>query len=551
MTLPPIDWTTPWPWLITFLLLTIAAVSTWQMGQQTSLSRGRKTVRLGLLGLLLLTLLGLWLQPRWRTKLPTGRVLVVADDVPNATVRAVQDSLGIHQFVRARAFRGATDSVTLLGQSFLEKIGPQVARQVVSWVPYDADNQLQSLQWQGIVQLGQNQTVQGQIRSSEAGTLRLRFGTRVIDSTRIAVGSQSFRLKYPVFALGRNSPTLWLGTTLLDTLRFVVRPAARMHIRFVLTAPDFETRTLADWLGQQGHQVELTSTLSKGIGNSVAINGAVLGKNILPHLVITDPANVGNPLVRTALLAGKNVLVLNITQPEADIATIDRALHTRWQLRRIPGKDTLHIGPVLTALPYRFTLASYTLPVPGYPVAIQPATGRVAVSLLTETFPLRLGGDTLAYNRLWLSVLAQLQPQSTNNFTIEAPVYQHISAEIGLNNPVVAPSVIRFGNDTVTLHPASINARLWEGLARPTRTGWQPLQDTLAVYAYPSETGQTSAVGQLAQRQKIAAVARAHHRYDTLRPSEARFIEKEIPDWAWFILIMSALTALWIEPKLG
>ena len=549
--MPPLDWTTPWTWLITVLFVAIAAGSTWQIGQQKGLSQGRRTVRLGLLGLLLLTLLGLWRQPRWRSQLPTGQVLLVADDVPDATVRAVQDSLHIREVIQARAFRGATDSVTMLGQSFPEKTGSLLARQVVSWVPYDAADQLQSLHWQGVVQLGQSQTVRGQIRLLKADILRLRFGTRVVDSTRIAIGNQPFTLNYPVFSLGRNSPTLWLGNALLDTLRFVVRPAARMRIRFVLTAPDFETRTLADWLGQQGHQVELTSALSNGVGRSVALNGGVSGKNISPDLVITDPANVANPLVRNALASGKAVLVLNVTQPEADILTINRTLHTRWQLRRIPGKDTLHVGPVLTALPYRFIPANHTLPVPGYPVAIQPVAGHVALSLLTETFPLRLGGDTLAYNRLWLSVLAQLRPQSTNNFTVEAPVCQHVPVVIDLNNPTSSPTTIRLGNDTVTLHPTPLNARSWTGIARPAQPGWQPLQDTLVVYVYPSETPKTGAVNQLAQRQKIAAVARAHRRYDTKRPIEARFVEKEIPDWTWFILIIVALTALWIEPKLG
>jgi hypothetical protein len=551
MTLPPIDWTTPWPWFITLLLIAITAVSIWQIGQQTSLSRRRKTVRMGLLGLLLLALLGLWLQPRWRPQLPAGRVLLVADDVPDATVRAVRDSLGFRQTIRARAFRGATDSVTLLGQSFSKKIGSLVARQVVSWVPYEADNQVQSLQWQGIVQLGQSQSIRGQIRSSEGNMLRLRFGTRVVDSTRIATGNQSFMLDYPVFSLGRNSPTLWLGNVLLDTLHFVVRPAARMHIRFILTAPDFETRTLADWLGRQGHRVELTSTLSKGIGTSLAINGAVSGKNKLPDLIITDPATVNDALVNNALSVGKNVLVLNMTQPDANIATINRTLHTRWQLRRIPGKDTLHIGPVLTALPYRIVPTNHTLLVPGYPVAIQPAAGRVAVSLLTETFPLRLGGDTLAYNRLWLSVMAQLRPQSVNNFTIEAPVYQHVPVQIGLNSPTVVPTTVRVGNDTVTMRPTPLNARLWEGLTRPTKTGWLPLQDTLATYIYPTETAKTGAIGQLALRQQTAAVALAHRRYDTLRPTEARFIDKAVPDWVWFVLIVSVLTTLWLEPKLG
>ncbi|MBO0929950.1 hypothetical protein [Fibrella aquatilis] len=554
MTLPPIDWTTPWPWLISALLLALLFFSLWRISKETNLSAGRRAVRVGLHVLLFLSLLGLFLQPRCRSQLPAGRVLLVADEalgmeIPNEAIRRVQDSLHIRQIIMAQAFRGATDSVVLLGQAFPDNILAQLTKQVVTWVPYAAAGQLQSLRWQGIVPLGQSQTISGQIGTTKADVLRVRLGQRTLDSTWLTTGNQDFILNYPVFALGRNSPTLWLGNTLLDTLHFVVRPTARMRIRFVLTAPDFETRTLADWLGQQGHQVELTSTLSKGIGSSLAINSAVSAKNTPPDLVITDPGNVTNRLVTNTLSTDKSVLVLNVSQADADVAAVNRALHTRWQLRRVPGKDTLHIGPVLTALPYRFVLTNRLLPVPGYPVAVQPSTGRVALSLLTETFPLRLSGDSVAYNRLWLSILAQLQPTSTNNLTIEAPVYQHLPAEITLNNPTVVPARLRIGNDTINLRPAPLNTRSWTGTIRPAQPGWQPLQDTLAVYVYATEPNRAGALGPLSQRQKTAAVALAHRRYDVSRPAEARFVEKELPDWAWFILITSLLVAIWVEPK--
>ncbi|MBO0935127.1 hypothetical protein J2I47_01075 [Fibrella sp. HMF5335] len=547
----PTDWTTPWPWLIAALLLALSGLSVWFIGRHQHLSAGRKWVRIGLHGLLLLALLGLFLQPRWRSQLPAGRVLLVADDVPSAVVRRMQDSLNIREAIRAKKFRGAADSVTLLGGSFSDQLLAQLAERAVTWVPYDAANQLKSLRWEGIVQVGQNQTVSGRVNLPEADVLRLKFGKRAVDSTQLAAGDQSFTLKYPVFSLGRNSPTLWLGNTLLDTLHFVVRPTARMRIRFVLTAPDFETRTLADWLGQQGHQVELTNTLSKGIGSSTSINSTALTRSTPPDLIITDPGNVSNVLVNKALLAGKSVLVLNLGQPETDVAAINRALHTRWHVKRVPGKDTLHVGPSLTALPYRFVSTAYTLPVPGYPVAIQPAPGHVAVSLLTETFPLRLGGDSTAYSRLWLSVLARLQPTALNNLLLEQPVYQHVSTAVTLNNPSVIPTQLRLGSDTIQLRAAPVNARSWTGFTRPTQSGWQTLQDTLAVYVYPTEAVRTGALTQLAQRQKTAAVALAHRRYDTKRTAETRFIEKEIPDLVWFALIVTLLAALWIEPKLS
>ena len=141
-------------------------------------------------------------------------------------------------------------------------------------------------------------------------------------------------------------------------------------------------------------------------------------------------------------------------------------------------------------------------------------------------------------------------PQSVNNLAYEAPLFQGTNATSNAKQPNHAtPSFLRLGSDTVTLSPDPINARSWRGTTHPTQAGWQLVQDTLAVYVHAAQG--SGALASLAQRQKIAAVALAHRRYDTKRPSEARFIEKELPDWAWFILIMSLLIALWIEPKLG
>ena len=129
----------------------------------------------------------------------------------------------------------------------------------------------------------------------------------------------------------------------------------------------------------------------------MTLNTPITAKNTLPDLFITDPANVANALIRSGLAAGKNVLVLNLSNPDTELTTINRALQTRWQARRVLGKDSLHVGTSLTALPYRFVSSVGTLPVANYPVMVQPTrtNGRVAVSLLTETFPLKLGGDSI------------------------------------------------------------------------------------------------------------------------------------------------------------
>ncbi|MEZ0608937.1 hypothetical protein ACAW74_10500 [Fibrella sp. WM1] len=554
MTIPPIDYTAPLFWIIGLLLLALLALPICLVSRQQGASPTRRATRLALHGLLWLVLLGMAVQPRWRTQLPAGRVLVVADNVPGAAADRVRDSLHLREVIRARSFRGATDTVVLLGQTFPDALLARLARQVVNWIPYDAPNQLQALTWQGVVRRGELQTVSGQLQTADGGMLRLRYGQQQLDSTRLVGSNGTFLLRYPVFTQGQTSLTLWLDDTLLDTLRFVARPLDRLRVRFVLDAPDFETRTLANWLGQQGHRVELTNTLSKGIGSALTINAPTTGANTLPDLVITDPANVGNALVSKAVAAGKNVLVLNLSRPETDVAAINRALSTRWQVRRIPGKDSLQVGPSLVALPYRFVPAPGTLPVGNYPVMVQPAAGqsgasRVAVSLLTETFPLRLSGDSATYDRLWLGLLAPLQPTSVNNMGVGAPLIQQQPTYLTLNNPTNVPSTLRVGADTLALRPAPINARSWAGLVRPMQAGWQSIQDTLSGYVYaPTQAG---ALAQLAQRKKIAAMTASHRRYDTHRPSTARFVETPIPDWVWFMAVLLLLASLWVEPKLG
>lgn len=561
MTIPPLDWNVPTTWLLAVLIGLLLLLPIWLISRQRAVSTRRKVVRIALHSLLWLAVLGLWLQPRWQQTLPSGSLLLAADNVPADYVREIAAKQGIKTTLTAGAFQALkttlpVDTVWLLGQAFPKGELARLSRQALLWLPYDAPGQLQQLHWKGIVRQGEQQTVSGRINTTEGGVLRLRFGQKTIDSTRVASDNQSFRLSYVAFSQGRTQLTLWLDKTLLDTLRFVARPAEKLRVRFVLDAPDFETRALADWLGQQGNTVELTNRLSKGIGSELTINKSTT--TALPDLVVTDPANVTNPLVNKALVAGKSVLVLNVSRPDVDVPAVNRALRTGIQVRRIPGKDTIRISPDLTATPFRFQPMPGLLLIPGYPIAVQPAGGRVAITLLAETFPLRLSGDTTAYARLWQSVLAPLRPVGQNNIQIDAPVLMGQPTTINVNNAGTLPTRLRIGADTLTLQAAPVNTRSYAATGRFAKSGWLPVQDTLALYAYgniPDYAATKDGIAAVAQREQAATWVRAHRRYDAAPnqsgPDTVRTIEKAIPDWGWLLGIALLLTALWVEPKLG
>ncbi|WP_375446477.1 hypothetical protein [uncultured Fibrella sp.] len=561
MTIPALDWNVPATWLLAVLIGVLLVLPIWLISRQRAVSTTRKAVRIALHGLLWLAVLGLWLQPRWQQSLPSGSLLLAADNVPGAYVRETATKLAAKTTLSASAFRALkttlpVDTVWLLGQVFSGGELSKLSRQVLKWLPYNAPGQLQQLRWKGVVRQGEQQTVSGKMNTPAGGILRLRFGQRTVDSTRVAADNQSFRLSYVAFSQGRTQLTLWLDKTLLDTLRFVARPAEKLRIRFVLDAPDFETRALADWLGQQGNTVELTNRLSKGIGSELTINKTTA--SALPDLVVTDPANVTNPLVNKALVAGKSVLVLNVSRPDIDVSAINRVLRTGLQVRRIPGKDTIRISPDLTALPFRFQPMPGLLLIPGYPVAVQPAGGRVAVTLLAETFPLRLSGDTTAYARLWQSVLAPLRPVGQNNIQVDAPVLSGQPTTINVNNAGTLPTRLRVGADSLALQATPVNTRSYAATGRFAKSGWLPVQDTLALYAYsnvPDDAATKDGLAAVVQREQVANWVRAHRRYDAAPsqsgPAPVRTIEKAIPDWGWLFGIALLLTALWVEPKLG
>jgi hypothetical protein len=552
MTYTSPNWTDPITWGIALGLLILLSVQLWFVVNNQTLSSSRKLVRSVLNSLLWLVLVGYLLQISWTIDRPATHVLLVGEEVPAAYARTVQDSLHIRERLTAPSLKTAYDSVTLVGQDFPIETLARLSQSVVRWIPYTEPGQFQELRWKGIVRQGELQRVSGRIQSPGRQLLRLQYGNRTLDSLVVRSGTNNVKLQFPAFGLGRTQVEVILGKETLDTLRFFGRPTTPLRVQFVLDNPDFESKTLADWLGKQGHSVQLSTTLAKNVRSSVGINTSSKGASKKPELVVTDPANAASSVVRTAIADGKAVLFINLSTPSTDIAVINRALKTRWQIKRISTQETVPMGSNLTAHPFQFGPTSNQFAVAGYPIAIQQTAGRVGVSLLNETFPLVLSGDSITYSRIWQAVLAKLQPATKNNVLIDAPVFSSIPTDIRVNNPAIYAPLLGIGADTVRLTPSALNTQSAMGRLLTPKAGWQAVQDSLAVYVEPA-TVQSS----LAARQVVAQFMRAHSTYEMLKnqtgkSSSGREAQSEtVPNWAWLTLFLICLTVLWVEPKIS
>ncbi len=533
---------TPLDWLIVLALALVLAVQVWGLSRKTTISANRKRLRIALNGLLWLLLLAFVLQPVWEKPVTARQALVVGAGVPAAVANRVRDSLGVEERFTAQNFKGEFEAVTLLGQDFPTPFLSRLSGTALRWVPYHAPDQVEEIQWKGILRQGELQRVSGRLFSSEKTVLKLRYANRTLDSLNLREGLTNFELTFPTFSRGRTAMELVLGEKLLDTLRFFTRPTEPRRYQFLLDNPDFESKTLADWLGQAGHSVELLTTVSRNVSSRVRLNRG--GK---PDVLLTDPGNAANPVVKRAVAEGKAVLFFNLSNPEAESRAIDRALGTRWRLRQLSNEAVVPVGKNLTALPYAFVPSLRQFPVTGYPVAVQRGSGPVGLSLLSETFPLKLSGDSLAYQRVWQAILAPLQPAAQATAVVDAPVFSPLGATLRFNDWPGRPRFGRVGEDTVSLAYSPLNGRSAEGNFRFGRAGWQPVQDSLGVYE-ETERGFSS----VRQTRLLSQFLKAHSEESgPIAGSQlaGRFVEWTVPDWVWFTLILLCLTALWGEPK--
>jgi hypothetical protein len=536
-----LDWASPLTWLTALVLLLILSVQGWLLFRNHTLSPGRRLLK-GVLNLLLwLVVVAYFMQLRWPLANPTRHVLLVGNDVPRTFIRGVSDSLHVTETVTPKTFKGAVDSVTLVGQDFPRETLTQLSRAAVQWVPYNRPDQVQDLHYKGLLRQGERQEVTGWVKSSGKQTLAVRYGKLTLDSLTIPAGESPFTLRFPAFVRGRNQTELVLNGKTIDTLRFFTRATRPLTIQFVLSNPDFETKTLADWLGRQGYTVQLSATLSKNVSSAVSINQSKSATRKVPDIVVTDPSNAGNAVVRKAVADGRTVFFLNLSTPETDSRVINQALGSRFQVRRISTDPTVPVSANVNALPYQFGTSLTQFPVTGYPIAIQRANGRVGISLLSETYPLALSGDSLTYSRIWTSVLAQLYPTDNNVVQVQAPLYVGLPATLHTNNLTTKAIAVRAGGDTIRLQPSPLNERSASTRVTFGQDGWQPVQDSLLVYVRNTSQAQRSFVNQFIL---------AHDRQQGLPARDQPERYAQVPDWVWLMLLIVCFTALWVEPKI-
>ena len=281
------------------------------------------------------------------------------------------------------------------------------------------------------------------------------------------------------------------------------------------------------------------ATLSRNIDSKLNINRAAE-----PELIVTSASNAGDPTVRKAVNAGKSVLFLQPGDPVAELRSINNAMGTRFQTVKISNDESVPVSSSLTAQPFRFEPNGFQTRTLHYPVATEKTTGKITVSLLNETFPLQLSGDSIAYGKVWNEILAYARPSQASVIEWDAPVFQSVPVTIHLNNFQAIPRFLTPGRDTISTIVSALNDRSATTNFLPVQNGWLPLHDSLDTELYVQDYSSLRYASRM-----------QHFIRSTQKPSEMTggkddsLSSRKLPGWAWFAWLMLCLAVLWIEPK--
>ncbi|QRR01129.1 hypothetical protein [Dyadobacter sandarakinus] len=537
------DWTNLLNQVLLALALALLGMQLWWLVFRKGFGK-RPVLRLGLNLMLWVAVLGFMLKPYWLRSHASRSALLVGGDVPATFADRVADSLSIAGRIAMEDLENASvDTLVMLGQAFGPDLKRKMARlpvpPTVRWVPYFRDGSVRDLHWKGVLRKGEMQVVRGRISAASDMRIALQYGSRKVDSLDLKAGMQDFRFSVPAFVQGRTAVELLVSEKVVDTLRFFARPAEPLSVQFLLNSPDFESRSLAGWLGKNGHSVRYDAVLSKDLKADININ-----KAMTPDLIVTDPANAKNPVVKKAAASGKSVLFINLTNPPAELTVINAALGTKFAAEKISNEETIRLSSELNALPYQFSVAGNQERAAQYPVLVETTTGKVGASLLAETFPVQLAGDSLTYDKIWEAILVVTRPALAKNIEVESPVQVGSPASVQLNGFETLPEQVSWNRDTIFMRSSLINPQAAQGIYIPEKEGWASLGDSLEVF-----------VGARTSVSDMSALVQnyEHHRADLKINSPVQKVagtfRQAIPGWFWFAWLMLCFAALWIEEK--
>lgn len=522
--------------LITLLTILLATQLYWILRQK---NLKRKYVKLTLNILLWLSIVILIFPPTTNNTENLVKIGIKDEIVSADFEKKIKDSLDLQMVVSPnkfeKEFANKNQEIKLIGQSFDPEFLSLLSDSKVEFYPEFQQNEIQNLNWQAVVFQNETQMVNGLIDLEKAGTIKLKYGSQILDSLKLEKGKQHFSLSFPSFSIGKTSVNLNFEEETISGIKYYSRSSPKLKILVLAENPDFETKMLSEWLGKNGHTVDVETMITKNTQNKTIINqNKVANYNI----VFTTPARANNSICSKTLKAGGGVFVYNLT--ENDISTINKSFSENFGIQRVSQETEAKLSNDLIGIPFGFKDNKNQQKFTKWPISV--SNKRVGITLISETYPLLLSGDSITYRQIWGSVLQFLQPVQKNNIEIEAPILQNQLTNIKFNNSENASEIFRIPNDTIfsEISPVNSNTRLGKYVFR--KVNWQSINDSLEVFVNEVTASYMSF-------KQTKAIINSYDHSNLKIQKETNSLSEILPNWLCLLLCILLFIAVWLEAK--
>lgn len=406
----------------------------------------------------------------------------------------------------------------------------------------------------------------------------------ISDEHRVA-----FRLASKVTLPGKYMYTIKIlsadGNLVVEKLPLVVEPQEKLKILMLGSFPNFESRYLKNWLGENQHQVAIRNTISKRIYqyeylNQEAfpipgLNGRILDSQ---DLLIADQQAVlnlsmaeKNALESAIRENGLGILVQGgenpvLLQNTMDLFNFNLSINGRetvqWPWGENNGqqvnlsKSPFQINRGLGIIPLAEGEGAENILV----AARFAGEGMTGLSLVTQTYPLILQGKQEAYVYFWTRILGQLArkksqsvwhlPKNVVPLPDELLILHYFTDEVSPEGRFVQAE-----EDTIPFYLAQdvLMPEKWQGKIWPASPGWHQISSDKETKAHDFFVFDTSDWQNLRKAWKLKANLHWQQAYN-LREFESNInqsYDEKLIERLWFYLVFLFSTAgLWLEQKL-
>lgn len=450
---------------------------------------------------------------------------------------------------------------------------------------------LQAVDWTQRIKIGQAVQVKGKYTAGASkATLYLQAAGQLQDSVTLPPdSSRTFRLRYTPNVKGLTVYTLLQKTgTQTDTLGQLpahIEEQQPLGVLLLAAMPNFEFKFLKNHLGELQHRVAFRASVSKNLSQSEWLNMPKTDlSRITPRLlqqfdvVITDLEALQNLSAseRAALQQAVSADGLGVLSIAAAPATNrSTAFFTSFDTRRVSRQESRSAraswagtaAATTTAAPYTLVNApavTALISETGNSMlagARKAGWGKVAISLVPQTFPWQLEGKEEIYASYWATLLTAVAKEQVQEqfWQVAQPQFPKPNQSVQLtftdytSGGKVASVTAMHLADSVSINlplaqhmhqPEKSTATYW-----PRHGGWHQVQATGATSYFFFVQDSTGFTFESIAARRAATQAFVASR--NMLPADAAlaYHKEPMPLWWFFALFVLCSGFLWLEEK--